>query len=267
MSKVNGFITLHRKIMDWEWFSDANTLVIFIHLLLNANYVDGRFKGMEVKRGQLVTSLKHLSTKSGLSIQQTRTALEHLQSTGEITNLSYPQYRVITIVKYDDYQTSTNLPTSDQQTINKPSNKPSTNLPTNEQQQYNNNNNNNKGTNKQGNNKEREGSAKRFTPPTLDEVADYVKEIGADIDPQYFIDYYGTRGWKLKGGQSVKDWKACVRTWVSKEKKDRVPPQQQKKVLPFQDFQQRDYSGVDAEIMAGIEKELKAFLQTGKVDM
>lgn len=53
----------------------------------------------------------------------------------------------------------------------------------------------------------------RFTPPTIDEVRAYVHESKAGINPGVFVDYYTARGWKLKGGETVKDWKACVRTW------------------------------------------------------
>lgn len=56
--------------------------------------------------------------------------------------------------------------------------------------------------------------AKRKKPPSVDEVKAYVKEIDAGIDPNSFVDYYEARGWKLKGGDPVKDWKACVRTWM-----------------------------------------------------
>lgn len=54
---------------------------------------------------------------------------------------------------------------------------------------------------------------KRFAPPTLDDVKAYCEERKNGIDPQHFIDYYEARGWELKPGQKVKDWKACVRTW------------------------------------------------------
>ena len=53
----------------------------------------------------------------------------------------------------------------------------------------------------------------KFTPPTIEEVRAYVQESNAGINPGVFIDYYKARGWKLKGGETVKDWKACVRTW------------------------------------------------------
>lgn len=51
-----------------------------------------------------------------------------------------------------------------------------------------------------------------FIKPTLDEVTEYCTQRGNKIDAQYFIDYYETRGWKI-GKNSIKDWKACVRTW------------------------------------------------------
>lgn len=53
----------------------------------------------------------------------------------------------------------------------------------------------------------------RFTSPSLDEVRAYCEERKNGIDPGYFLDYYTARGWKYNGGQQVKDWKACVRTW------------------------------------------------------
>lgn len=61
---------------------------------------------------------------------------------------------------------------------------------------------------------------KRFTPPTLDEVTAYIAERGYGIDPEAFVDYYQARGWKLKGGITVKDWRSCVRTWDKRQKKD-----------------------------------------------
>ena len=56
----------------------------------------------------------------------------------------------------------------------------------------------------------------RFTSPTLDEVEAYCAERGNGIDPQQFIDFYTSKGWKV-GDQPMKDWKAAVRTW---EKRD-----------------------------------------------
>ena len=54
--------------------------------------------------------------------------------------------------------------------------------------------------------------AKRFTPPTLEEVTAYCIERNNSVDPQHFIDYYTSNGW-LVGKNKMKDWKAAVRTW------------------------------------------------------
>ena len=66
--------------------------------------------------------------------------------------------------------------------------------------------------------KSKKSSAKRFIPPTVEEVTQYVNEKGYDIKPEYFIDYYTARGWKYKGNQQMVDWKAAVRNWVSNKR-------------------------------------------------
>lgn len=57
-----------------------------------------------------------------------------------------------------------------------------------------------------------EGRRGRFSPPSLEEVQAYCDERKNGISGSEFVDYYAARGWKLNG-QSMKDWKACVRTW------------------------------------------------------
>lgn len=118
-----GYILLYRKMLNWEWMSDANTLAVFIYCLLRANWRDGKFQGTEVRRGEFVTSIASLAGELGLSVQNIRTALRHLESTGEITSKSHAKYRIIAISHYDDYQcpnkVANNQLTSIQQATNK----------------------------------------------------------------------------------------------------------------------------------------------------
>ena len=58
--------------------------------------------------------------------------------------------------------------------------------------------------------------ARRFTPPTLDDVSVYVRERGSNVDPQRFLDFYASKGWMV-GKNPMKDWKAAVRTWEKRE--------------------------------------------------
>ena len=60
----------------------------------------------------------------------------------------------------------------------------------------------------------------RFQKPTLEEVSEYCKERQNNIQPQRFIDFYESKGWKV-GSQPMKDWKAAVRTW---EQRSQTPP-------------------------------------------
>jgi hypothetical protein len=105
---MNGWIKLYRKFTNWEWFKDINTCHLFIYCLLKANIKDTTWRGQAIKRGQFITSLNSLSHETGLTIRQVRTALEKLEMTNELTNLSSPQNTVITIKKYNQYQIATN---------------------------------------------------------------------------------------------------------------------------------------------------------------
>lgn len=62
-------------------------------------------------------------------------------------------------------------------------------------------------------------SRNRFSTPTLEEVASYCKERQNSVDPQEFIDHYESVGWMV-GRNHMKDWKASVRTWENRRKRD-----------------------------------------------
>ncbi len=53
---------------------------------------------------------------------------------------------------------------------------------------------------------------RRFEPPTVEQVAAYCGERKNDVDPQKWVDFYTSKGWKI-GKNSMTDWKAAVRTW------------------------------------------------------
>lgn len=65
-----------------------------------------------------------------------------------------------------------------------------------------------------------ETKKKRFVPPTLDEVKDYIYEKGYKVDAEYWFNYYTSNGWKV-GRNKMVDWKACIAQWNSRELKNR----------------------------------------------
>ena len=233
------FIKLYEQITEWEWYKDINTFRLFVHLLLKANYCDRDFHGKTVQRGQLVTSLPKLSTDVGLSIQQTRTALDHLKSTGEITDVSTTQNRVITIVNYDRYQSSTDATTEHQQTINRRSNRRSTDVPTSsiEYIEY-----------KERVEKKNNKTPSVFKPPTLDEVREYCQERGKGVDPEKWFDFYSSKGFMI-GKNKMKDWRAAVRTW--EKNRDGSPvPANKPDARDVHGYEQRSYESEQQAAMA-----------------
>lgn len=101
---LGGYIKLHRKMLDWGWYDDLNVRIVFFHLLLKANFKDTEWKGISLKRGQLVTSRPHLAGETGLSERQVRTALAKLKTTGEIDAQATNNYTIITVNNYAKYQ-------------------------------------------------------------------------------------------------------------------------------------------------------------------
>ena len=103
------YIKLYRKITDWEWYTDINTKVLFIHILLRASATGKRFRGEEVPIGSFTTSIEILASETGLSSRQVRTALDKLKKTGEITVKSTNKFTQILVIKWGDYQSFVEL--------------------------------------------------------------------------------------------------------------------------------------------------------------
>lgn len=70
----------------------------------------------------------------------------------------------------------------------------------------------------------------RFSKPSIEEIKAYCKERNNGIDAERFFDYYEAIGWKV-GKNTMKDWKACVRTWERNQKKDEKPKEEPAKPI------------------------------------
>ena len=86
-------------------------------------------------------------------------------------------------------------------------------------------------------------SAKRFQPPTVEEVRSYCTERGNNVDPQTFVDFYEAKGWMV-GSNHMKDWRACVRTW-EKNRVDRGRGKQN----PALKYEQKPISKTDFDAL------------------
>lgn len=121
-----SWIKINRRLLYWQWADNPAMLSLWIHILLRANFEDQQWHGITVPRGSFVTSRKDLAESTGLSEQMVRTGLARLKSTSEITIKLTNKYTILSVCKYDDYQ-SENLDIN--QVINQQINQQTTSKP------------------------------------------------------------------------------------------------------------------------------------------
>jgi len=180
---MQGWAKYHRQIINWEWYTDANTFRVFFHLVLIANHKDNKWRGIDVKRGQTITSYSKLGLALDLSVQQIRTALDKLEP-NEITRKTTNKYTLINIVNYSIYQDK-------KSGDNTHSNTQDNNQITNEQQS----NNNQITTNK---NEENEDNEKNEKKDNTKKKIDYKTCNYTDLYTKIY-DMYPSNGGKRQG--------------------------------------------------------------------
>ena len=213
---MKGYIKIHRKFRDWEWYSEPVVKDVFLHLLITASWEDNRYKGHEIKAGQTIITVSGLASELGVSARQVRTAIEKLESTGEITRKTTNRFTVVTVENWSlyqaDYDDDGKQMANKSQTDGKQmANKSQTDGKRTLYKEY-------KKTRIQENNNSARtrvshgDGVSKFVKPTLQEVKAYCMERKNDVDPERFIDFYESNGWMV-GKNKMKDWRAAVRNW------------------------------------------------------
>lgn len=105
--KTLGWIRLYRKMLHWGWFKDSHMVHIWMYLMLRANRLDGTWRGLKIKPGQLATGIRTISKDTGISIQSVRTCLSKMQLTHEVTIEPTHVCSIITICNYMYYNNLT----------------------------------------------------------------------------------------------------------------------------------------------------------------
>jgi len=211
MANGNGYIKLHRKFLEWQWYSDGNTKSVFIHCLLSANYQETKWKNEVIPIGAFITSAEKLGAEIGLSRQQIRRAFFNLQTTNEITIKSTNKYTIVYVQNWAKYQIDAvdgNQQKNKQKTPNSTNKQPTNNQQTTTDKEI---------------KKERIEEIKKSTKgdmgadapfyhPTLEEVRAYCKERNNNVDPETWFHHYDGNGWKV-GKNPMKKWKSAIITW------------------------------------------------------
>lgn len=200
-----GWIRLHRKITDKAYYrKDSEKVHLWVHLLMCANRKEREEqlggKPIICKPGEFTTGRKQLADETGISeskIERILTYFEKIEQ--QIEQQKTTANRLISIVNWGEYQTSEQH--IEQQVNN---DRTTTEQRVNTLQEY-----------KEDKNKKKE---ENVIPPTLEMVSKYCISRKNKIDPQYFIDWNGARGWMI-GKSKMKDWQAAIRTWERRDNK------------------------------------------------
>ena len=197
----SGFIVIQRKITEWQYFDCPTALYLWIRILVKANWKDGWFAGKPIPRGSFATSIGNFADEINLHPNTVRKWLKKFEQAGQITVKSTNKYTLITVVNYAKYQ---DVPDDRvKQDVNQDV-KQSVNQDVNQRVDNR--------TNKQRN----QLTNKRFSVPTIQEIRDYIREKGYNVDAERFFNYYESNGWKV-GKNPMKSWKAALATWNSNE--------------------------------------------------
>ena len=195
-----GWVKLHRKFINWEWYDEPTVKSVFIDLILNANHQATAWHGHEIEKGSFVTSVADIAARNGLTTQQVRSALKKLEKTGEISKKATNKNTLIIVLGYAKYQDliDTEQQTNNKQTTNSLYNK-------NEKNEENEENIHKRETIK-------ETTDMFISAPSLDEIKRYISENSLKTNAQDFYDYYEGNGWTVARAP-MRSWKAMCRKW------------------------------------------------------
>lgn len=200
MAETSTFIKMDRNLLRWRWYQDANTMRVFLHLILTANITDHDFEKITIHRGEVATSITSISNSLKISIQSVRTALEHLKLTGEITCRRYPHYQVISIVEYSRYQSML----TGKSTVNQQSGNSQVTVGQHQSKNI-----------KNGKN-EKNVCVTTHIPDPADIHAYFSAQGQSAAAADKFLAYNQARGWKI-GKNRIEDWRKAADMWISME--------------------------------------------------
>ena len=180
---MSGWIKLHKTLKDWQWYDDHNATRLLVHLLLSVNYKDKEWKGQTIKAGTYVTSWENLAKEIGLSVKQTRVAMDKLERSKEVARHATNKWQAVSLIKWDKLQC---------EDVEK-----------------------DKQTDKQrATTKESKEIKNIFTPPNFNDILEFCMQNDLDLDANKFINFYESKGW-LVGKTKMKNWQAAVRNWAT----------------------------------------------------
>jgi len=231
---MEGYIKLHRSLLEHHLMTNQSYFLVFIQILLRCNHKDKSIiinnKKTLIKRGSFYTSLSKLSEQINIHRSTITRAIKFLQRDAMIETINIGKGTLISCVNYDKYQEKRN----DSETIEKRwRNGSETIARTNNNDK--NDNIKKKDINKLISKKESDkneqfnifesiDNKKKFVKPEIDEIfvemSKYAFSKSIDVNEralfsqsEQFFNYYESNGWKV-AGKPMKSWIAASRNWL-----------------------------------------------------
>lgn len=115
----NGWIKIHRQIVNKGYYKKSAYIHLWLHLLLSVNHQNKEFiwngKIISVKAGQFISGRKELSDATGIPESTIERILKMLENEHQIEQQKTTKYRLITILNWKNYQESDNKRTTNGQ--------------------------------------------------------------------------------------------------------------------------------------------------------
>jgi len=228
---MEWFIQLHKKICEWEWYTDIPTKILFFHILLKCNYKEAKWRGKIIKPWEFITSSEHLALETWLTRQQVRTAIKKLESTWEITYKATNDYTILWLNNWGMYNQQDNQHSNQRITNKQPTNNQritTTNKEYKEKREYKENN---------------TDTLVAMQPNEYKLSIDYLKSYTLETEiPDYayiykdewikFCIYWWEKGktWKIRAEwEKTFEIKKRFATWMSRKKESYLETQQPKR--------------------------------------
>ena len=202
-----GWVKVHRKLLDNPVVcKDADHIAVWMFMLLSATHTPQQvlFGGdvITLKPGQFISGRSAISKAVKVEENKVNRIIKFFKKQQLIEQQASTKNSLFTILNWNEYQESEQ---QNEQQVN-------SNCTTSEHKQ------------ECKNERMKEiiesgAKTKRFSPPTVEEVKAYCLEHGYNVDAERFVDFYSSKGW-LVGKTKMKDWKAAVRSWHSRNKSE-----------------------------------------------
>lgn len=200
-----GYIRLYRSLIDWKFYGDPIAMALWVHILLEANWQEKWWRGIQIDRGSFITSEVKLAEELQISRNTVRKWLKRFESDGQISIESTNKFTRINVINYSNFQ--------DQEAEREHQDEHQS-----EQQSEHQGEHQSEHNIKKKRNKEINTNTKRFSVPNIEEVRQYITENHLNVNADRFYDYYSANGWKV-GRSPMKDWRASCRYWSRNETK------------------------------------------------